>query len=83
MDGPRLSRPTLEGAHAPSRWVGEIGPFSAELDEILGEIRRKFGEAEGECGEDADREPDPRLAAHLATLSDAQLVATALGVELR
>lgn len=64
-----------------SRWVGKIGPFSAELDALLGEIRRVTNGADNRDGEDAD--PDPRAAAYLTSLSDAQLVAMALGVELR
>ena len=60
-----------------SRWVGSIGPFSAELDALLGGIRCAMDGVDDRVGEDAD--PDPRLAA----LTDAQLVAMALGVELR
>ena len=64
--------------HMPaSRWVGSIGPFSAELDALLGGIRCAMDGVDDRVGEDAD--PDPRLAA----LTDAQLVAMALGVELR
>jgi hypothetical protein len=64
-----------------SRWVGELGPFSAELDALLGGIRCAMDGADDRAGEDAS--PDPGVAAYLASLSDAQVVAVALGVELR
>ena len=63
-----------------SRWVGELGPFSAELEALFAEIERKLGEAGNRVAEDAD--PDPRVSTYLASLTDAQLVAEALGVKL-
>jgi hypothetical protein len=48
--------------HMPaSRWVGSIGPSSAELDALLGGIRCAMDGVDDRVGEDAD--PDPRVAA--------------------
>jgi hypothetical protein len=63
-----------------SRWVGSTGREWPVLDALLGDIRRVSDGADDRVGEDAS--PDPGVAAYLASLSDAQLVAVALGVEL-